>query len=45
MKRYLLLILIGILILFIPEILILSEFLTDTQILVFRVLILMIFYG
>ena len=43
MKRYLLLILIGILIFFIPEILISSEFLTDTQTLVFRVLILMIF--
>ena len=34
MKRYLLLILIGILIFFIPEILISSEFLTDTQTLV-----------
>ena len=43
MKRYLLLILIGILIFIIPEILISSEFLTDTQTLVFRVLILMIF--
>ena len=43
MKRYLLLILIGILIFFIPEIFISPEFLTDTQILVFRVLILMIF--
>ena len=32
MKRYLLLILIGILIFFIPEILISPEFLTDTQI-------------
>ena len=34
MKRYLLLILIGILIFIIPEILISSEFLTDTQTLV-----------
>ena len=37
MKRYFLLILIGILIFFIPEIFISPGFLTDTQILVFKV--------
>ena len=42
MRRYLLLILIGILIFFIPEILISPGFLTDTQILVSKVMILMI---
>ena len=42
MKRYFLLIIIGILILFIPEIFISPGFLTDTQILVSKVLILMI---
>ena len=43
MKRYFLLILAGILIFFIPEILISPEFLTNTQILVFRIMMLMIF--
>ncbi len=43
MKKYFLLILTGTLIFFIPEILISPEFLTDTQTLVFRVLVLMIF--
>ena len=43
MKRYLLFILIGILIFFISEIIISPEFLTDAQIVVLRVLILMIF--
>ena len=43
MKRFLLLILIGILLFIVPELLIPPEFLTDTQTFVFRVLILMIF--
>ena len=43
MKRYFLLILSGILIFFISEIFISPEFLTDTQIFVFRILIVMIF--
>ncbi len=43
MKRYLLLLLMGALIFFIPEIFISPEFLTNTQTFVLRVLILMIF--